>query len=662
MAPKKTQQIFSKALKAHLAGQVDTAAVLYKKLLTIKPGHVAALNNLGAIRLACADHRAAAECFEQVLKQDPANADALNNLGLILKSRNRLDQAADYFKKALKSAPANANLHTNLGAIYKLCGQYELAEKYHQKALAIDSNNVKALNNLGLVYKEIFQWDKAVEAFKKAIGLNPDDEELYFNLGEILVSAGRLDQAVAVAQKALDLFPGALTTACGAARVFIECGHWEEADRLIGAIAQFPFSSAQLALLRHLMLFINASALDRQTITRLHFTCGALIESFHEQNRDNLPFIFDDRFQQNGKLRIGYVSPDFNHHSVGYFFYEILKHHDPRRFEVYCYAISTKSDDLTDRISRLAAAFRPAHAMSDYDLAQSIYNDRIQILVDLAGYTRNNRLDVFALKPAPSQVTAIGYPHGSGLSTMDYRLTDDLAEGPGADDCYREKLIRLDPFFLPLPNFKAAVKTPVRAELGLFEDAFVFASFNAWHKLRPEVLRLWNRILQRIKKAQILFSFKHADQPYAQARVRSCFDVAPERLVFSSQTATQEDHRSRYALIDAALDPFPYSGTTTSWEALSMGVPVVTLKGGPHVQRTTYSMLVHLGLDMLVASDENEYLEIASRLVLKNGYLEKIRAHLSESVGRAIKKGNQGYVRQLEEAYLTMWAVHQKQG
>gem|GEM_PF-2186962 len=650
--------LFKKALTAHMETRLEEAAGLYRKLISKAPGHVPALNNLGTICLQTDDLNNAAIYFEKAIKIDNLNADALSNLGLIYKEKGDLEKATRFFQKALAINPSDSDLHTNLGAVLKIGGDFEQAKRCHQKALSLDPKNVKALNNLGLVYKEMANWQKAVHALKQALALNPDDEELFFNLSEVMASCGMLAEAVALVQKACALFPDSLTTAIGAARVMIECGHWENADPLIKAIIQYPFSQNEISLLRHLLLFINAAALSADDVAKIHSTCGKLIEQKIFQNPQYTPFNFKTRFKKKAKIRIGYVSPDFKRHSVGYFFHEIIRHHDHERFEIYCYAISAKKDDLTRKIAGQATLFCNASGLTDFDLARRIHNDRIQILVDLAGYTRDNRIDLFALKPAPVQVTAIGYPHGSGLPQMDFRITDARAEGPGADAHYCEKLVRLDGFFLPLPDFKECEKPPLRTELGLSRQAFVLASFNAWHKLRPEVLRLWNRILNKIDNAHILFSFKHAEKPYAQNRIRSYFDVDPKRLLFLSQTATEKQHRSRYLIADAALDPFPYNGTTTSLEALLMGVPVVTLKGPQHVQRTTYSMLAHLGLNMLVAENENSYVSIICDLAQQPEYLNDIRARLAQAVKRITARGNKGYVHQLEDAFEAMWAAY----
>jgi predicted O-linked N-acetylglucosamine transferase (SPINDLY family) len=312
-----------------------------------------------------------------------------------------------------------------------------------------------------------------------------------------------------------------------------------------------------------------------------------LIEELHKKDVQRNPFDFTGRFDGLDRLRVGYVSPDFRRHSVGWFFREIIHRHDHENFRIYCYSIIDRSDDLTKEIRAKSFQFRQVGHLNDVRFAGQIFEDRIQILVDLAGYTANNRLDIFALRPAPVQITAFGYPHGTGLKTMDYRITAREAEGPDAEKEYGERLLFMPDHFLPFPVFSQAPGLLTKEDIGLRSDAVLMVSFNARHKLRPEVLRLWNRILLGAPNTFLAFSFRHSDADFARRQVLRHFTVEHRRILFLSQMPTEEQHRARYHMADLSLDPFPYNGTTTSWEALCMGVPVITLKGHRHVQRTT---------------------------------------------------------------------------
>jgi len=648
-------RIFQAAVAAHVSGNMAQALSLYRRILEFRSNHIPALNNLGAIYLQSGDIKRAVDYLKKAIALKPDNVDALNNLGVLLNDSGNHQGAVTYFKKAVQLNPFDAELQTNLGSSLKALKKLEAAEACHRKAIDLDPKNAKAYNNLALLYKETGNMDSAIFNLHEALKLDPDDEKIYFNLADTLVAVGQLEEAATISEHAILRFPNSITTLVGASRVSIECGLWEKADPIIESAIQYPFTASDLDVLRHLLLFLNASAGKKQDIARLHFTAGRLIQEKTVEGAGRSDFDFRGCFQEKDKIRIGYVSPDFNRHSVGYFFREIIKHHNHNRFDIFCYFISDIEDEITHAIKAHATAFRRVRHLNNIDIAQQIYTDRIQILVDLAGYTRNSRLDIFALKPAPIQVTAIGYPHGSGLSAMDYRLTDQYAEGTDARQEYQEILLSMPGCFLPFPQFELPEQEIAREQLGIPEDHVVFVSFNAWHKLRPEVLSLWNQVLMAVPNSCLVLSFRHAETGYAQQRIRSYFKVVPNRLHFFGQTDTDIQHRARYLAADLALDPFPYNGTTTSWEALFMGVPVITLKGDRHVQRTTYSLLANLGLEWLAVDDESSYADMAVSLANDPEKRERLKQELQHAVRKVLQAGNTDYVESLELNYQEIW-------
>jgi len=659
MKDEDTEALFRKAVTAQLNGEIGLALSLYRDLLKSFPNHLPSLNNTGAIYLKSGDYASAMHFFRKALRLRPLNADAWNNLGVILARSADPARAVRCYERALRLKP-DSEIYTNLGSAYKDLGRLDQAELMHRKGLELDPSNPKAYNNLALVYIEMGRHDQAIACFRKALLMDNSDEEIVFNLGEALVGAGHVAEAVSLAEEALTLFPGSITTVVGAARVFLECGLWEKADPLIEAALRYPFTVSEAAVLRHLILFLNASVSSRQDIARMHLLCGQLIEEQLKEEIEANPFSFNGRFEKSSRLRIGYVSPDFNRHSVGWFFREIVKYHDSDHFDIYCYSLSDREDDLTRDIEASVTVFRRVKRLGDRQVTRQIFEDRIQILVDLAGYTRENRLEIFALRPAPIQITAIGYPHGTGLTSMDYRITDRLAEGPCADAEYAEALIRLPCFFLPLPPFERGNSGLRKEDIGIPTEAVTMVSFNAFHKLRPEVLRLWGRIMKRVPGSHMVFSFRHSQSEFVQARIRGYLGVSPERIHFLPQTATEEEHRARYLIGDLALDPFPYSGTTTSWEALSQGVPVITLRGVRHVERTTWSLLAELGLGYLAAEDEASYEKKVVTMARDADHLAEVKRDVKRSVRAAIAKGNRDYVRELETCLLDMWKRYLK--
>lgn len=645
------KNLFQDAVSAQVQGNMPAAMAIYHDILSKTPGHAPSLNNLAAIHIGFGEFDIAIDYLEKSLIVDEKNSDSLNNLGILLARTGRTEEALKYYHKALQVKPNDSEILTNLGSALKDQRQLDEAEGFHKKAIQEDPKSAKAYNNIGVVYKLKGDIEKAVNCFIKSAQLEPNDEQVYFNLGESLAAKGSYSDASALAFNALKLFPDSITTIVGCARIFIECGQWENADPLIRAAVSYDYSSAETGILRHLILFLNASSCSRQEISRMHSLCGSLILEQESCSAKSPDFYFSDRFRDSTMLRVGYISSDFRRHSVGWFFKEIIKYHNKDQFEIFCYSLSEKEDDLTREIMDQAKIFRKVGSQTNREIRQQIYDDRIQILVDLAGYTSDNRIEIMACKSAPVQVTAIGYPHGTGLETMDYRISDKNSEGPDFELEYTEKIVQLPEFFLPLPIYVRPEPVFTKSQMGIPDDSILFVSFNSLHKLRPEVLQLWNKILHNVPNSYLAFSFKHSEDLFLLEQIEKHFSIQPGRLIFLSQEKTEERHRARYLIADIALDPFPYSGTTTSWEALSMGVPVITLKGERHVQLTTHSMLQRLNLPFLSVDGEEAYIDISTDLALNPEKLHSLKTKIISKIDEIAGSGNRSYVRNLEKAF-----------
>jgi predicted O-linked N-acetylglucosamine transferase (SPINDLY family) len=359
---------------------------------------------------------------------------------------------------------------------------------------------------------------------------------------------------------------------------------------------------------------------------------------------------YADSYGGGGPLRIGYVSPDFRAHSVAYFLDSVFRRHDQDRVTLYCYSDTAMPDAVTARLRGSTAHWHDAYAMSDAALAQRIRADRIQVLVDLAGHTANNRLAVFAQRPAPVQVTWLGYGATTGLPQIDYRLTDARIDPPGtADAWWTEALYRLPggsmcyapPADCPLPD--AAEPGPV-----------TFGSFNNLSKINPAVVALWARVLNAVEGARLLLKARQLADPATGERLRRQFEshgVAAARIEFAARTESYHDHMACYGRVDVALDSFPYNGATTTCEALWMGTPVVSLAGGRSVARYGLSLLHAANCAEWAAHGPDEFVAIATGLAGSRPARAALRARIAKSTltdARAVAAG-------LEDAYDAMW-------
>ncbi len=356
-------------------------------------------------------------------------------------------------------------------------------------------------------------------------------------------------------------------------------------------------------------------------------------------------------------LRVGYVSGDFRRHPVAFFVEPLLRCHDRGAFHPFCYSNGGERDDLNMHLRALVPDWRDIAALDDDAVAALIRRDRIDILVDLSGHTAHHRLLVFARRPAPLQVTAIGYVNTTGLAAMDYRLTDAWCDPPGIDETlYSESLWRLPGGFncYAPPN---GLPAPGPAPLAT-RGHVTFGSFNNLDKISPEVLDLWAGLIGSVPGSRLVLKTKTLSDPTVGAAIRARFagaGVDPARIELIEWSATLREHFEHYRRIDIALDPFPYNGTTTTCEALMMGVPVIALAGDRHAARVSASILARLGLEVLVAPDPAGYLARAQALAQKPEAVVKLRDSLRRRIAASPLADAAGYTRSLEAAYREMW-------
>jgi predicted O-linked N-acetylglucosamine transferase (SPINDLY family) len=354
------------------------------------------------------------------------------------------------------------------------------------------------------------------------------------------------------------------------------------------------------------------------------------------------------------RLRVGYMSPNFSRHSVGYFAEPVIRHHDRNRFEVYCYYMHPLSDETTERFRQLADGWRHIAEAPDDAIEQLIRDDGIDILVDLAGHSKLNRLAVFARKPAPIQMTWLGYPNTTGLEAIDYRVTDWVADPYGdAERRHTERLLRIDDAFLCYqpPNDSPPVCSRSAA-------CIVFASFNNVSKLNEPMIKVWGQILAQVPESRLILKSARLDCQDIVNRVLNCFErnnIELGRIELKGWVPDRSHHLDHYGEIDIALDTFPYNGTTTTCEALWMGVPVVSLAGAVHMSRVGASILRCAGLDEFVAANADEYIATAVALAHDRDRRQALRANLRSRIMTSPLLDHEGFTRKLERQFRQCW-------
>ncbi len=669
-------------------GRLDDAIALYRQAIRLKPDFVTAYANLANALRSAGQLDEAIAVARQVVRMRPAAPEAHHDLGRSLKEKGHLSEAIAAYQQAILLKPDFAEAHLSLGLALKANRQDEQAIASYNRAIQIRPSFLDAINNLGVALRDIGQLDAAVKCFREAIRIKPDHPLAYNNLGNTLVDQRRLDEAIAVYRQAIKIAPGYAGWHSNLGNALTEKGLLDEAiDAQKQAIALNPkFAGGYNNLGGALQLcgrMDEAIAAYRQALAidpayvEAH---GNLIFALFFHPGHDAPTIADEhrrwdrqhaqplkKYHQphandrdpNRRLRIGYVSADFWLHPVGRFILPLLAAHDRAAVEIFCYSLVSAADGMTAKIRAQAQGWRNIVGLSDPQTAEMIRQDRIDILVDLAGHTCGNRMLTFALKPAPVQVTYLGYPGSTGQSLIDYRFTDALADPPGLTDAHNsEKLIRLPRTawcFHPSEHCPPIAPSPAVAT-----GRVTFGSFNNLAKVNEPTLQLWAKILRAVPGSKLLVKAKALNSAMARRNIQRTMQEAgvdPARLELCSWLAPAS-HLELYAKVDIALDTFPYHGTTTTCEALWQGVPVVTLAGQSHASRVGVSLLTSIGLPELIAGSPEQYVQIATALALDIQRLSELRATLRDRMAKSPLMDARGFAGEIESAYRQMWRAY----
>ncbi len=522
----------------------------------------------------------------------------------------------------------------------------------YRRATEIDPSFAEACNSLGAMLQESGGLDDAIAAYRRAIEIKPDYAAAHSNLGAASLCNGHFDEALTHCHRALRFDSNDVGAHNNLGMTLQNVGRLDEAIEVYkNALTLRPnFSGAH----SNLILTMNYHP---------RFTAEAILaESRYWDEIHALPYAVRTRPHANARdperrLRIGYVSPDFRCHSVSYFVEPLLAAHDRNAVEVFCYADVARPDEMTARLQTLADGWRSTVGLSDAEVADQIGKDRIDILVDLAGHTAGNRLLAFAQRPAPVQVTWLGYPNTTGLSAIDYRFTDGIADPEGiAEAHHSEILVRLPGGFLCYgpPAMSPELTPPPAARSG----QVTFGSFNNLAKVTSEVVKAWASILKAVPGSRILIKSKPLADEATRAHYLALFaaqGIEANRIELISAIPSISGHLAAYENVDIALDPFPYNGTTTTCEALWLGVPVITLCGACHAARVGASLLTAVGLTDLIAETSDGYIETAAGLAKNIDRLKALRKDLRPRMAASPLCDGETFARSMEAAYRDMW-------
>jgi predicted O-linked N-acetylglucosamine transferase (SPINDLY family) len=594
----------------------DEAIAAYRRAITVAPAFAEAYTHLGVSLFEAGRGVEAIAAHRRAIALEPDRAQAHYNLGCVLAHEGKLDEAITSLLRAVELAPDLADAYNNLGVVFRKNGREEEAIAAYRRVIELQDDHADAHNNLGNVLGERGLPDLAIAAYRRAIALRPDFSEAHNNLGNLMRDQGDLDEALACYRRALTANP------------------------------QFSRAASNLVLTLHYHPDYDAQAILAEHRRWAEKHAAPLVNESRPHDNERAP----DR-----RLRVGFLSPDFREHPVGRLLLPLFAHRDQRRFEFIGYSDVRTVDELTEKLEALADCWHDTSALSDAQLAQRIRDDRIDILVDLALHTLDNRLLVFAREPAPVQVTMLGMPATTGLATIDYRLTDPYLDPPGATDGdYTEQSIRLPHCFW---CYEPPREAPPVGPLPALTNGFVtFGCLNQFTKVSRAVWPLWVRILQSLPGARlVLLCPPGGHRDAVRARLQDA-DIAEDRVEFVAR-GSHSEYFHRYLELDLSLDPFPYNGHTSTLDSLWMGVPVITLSGRTAVGRGGDSILSNAGLPELISRAPDQYVEIAVQWAEDRARLSALRAGLRERMRSSVLMDGPQYAADVEAAVRWMWTT-----
>jgi protein O-GlcNAc transferase len=707
--------VLARAVQCYAAGNLAATEQLCRQILQANPAHSDALNLLGLAAQRAGQYQAALEYIGQALAIRPDSAEYHSNLAFVYRSLGRAEEAIASYKKALRLGPNVAELHCSLGAVLGEQGRLAEARTSFQEALRLRPSFPEAHYLMANVLQQMGQLPQAERSFRETARLRPDFPRIHILLGNLQMQMGRPREAEASYRAGLRLQPGNadLLSNLGSALTeqerFAEAeACYQEALRLAPESVETHYNfglnyAAQGEHDKAFGCYENAVRIKKDFadgLYRLGVACNdrGMLEQAAEYYRRALALRPNDQAIQSSRLllshyfadydpeasfaehrawasrleqtpvqhqpshpvdrdpgrrlRIGYVSPDFCAHVMGRYSEAVIGAHDRSQFEVFCYANVRKEDECTQHIKAVADHWRSVVGLPDSQVFQMIRDDRINVLIDLAGHTGGNRLRVFALKPAPVQVTHCGYPGGTGLTAIDYRLTDPYCDRPGKTERFHIEKV------MYLPEAHWCYAPPPTPEVGPLPaqkaGAVTFASLNNLAKVTEPMIGLWARILGALPQSQLLAQTgagRAGDERVRAAFAR--FGTKPDRVTLVPKVKSDAYYR-RFGEVDICLDTYPYTGCNTTADALWMGVPVVTRAGPTCVTRLGVSAMVLAGLEDLVTDTPEAYVETAVKLAQDLPRLRALRGELRERVRRTLGDVPR-FTRQLETAYRAMW-------
>ena len=634
-------QAKSKGIKGADFDQLEQRLSDTNKALSTKPDYAAVYNNMGLTLQEQGKLEEAIEAYKKALSIKPKNAEGYYNMGIVLQQQSNLKEAIEAYNKALSIKPDYAEAYNNMGNALQQQGNLEEAIKAYSKALSIKSDYTEAYYNMGIAFKSQNKLEEAVKAYSKALVIKPDYADAYNNMGIVLQDQGKPEEAIKAYSKALSIKPDYEAARTQKLNQQALICNWDSIAKDVNLIPELGTSEKHVPPFALLSL---EDAPERHLIRSKRYAKAKYLQkALPPKARPS---------KKPKRIRIGYFSTDFKEHPVAYLIAKVLEQHNRDQFEIFGYSIyGSSSCIMRQRLKKSFDSFTDVQSMSDRDIALQARQDKIDIAVDLNGYTQYARTGIFAYRAAPIQISYLGYPGSMGAEFIDYIVADQHLIPAENQKHFSEKQIYLPNTYMPTDDSRELSQKPMnRSDIGLPDDAFVFCCFNNNYKISPNEFDIWMRLLNKVENSVLWL--RHSNQ-FSHINMRNeaqTRNVDPSRLVFADKIPMDE-HLARQRLADLFVDTFAFNAHTTAAEALWAGLPVVTKVGLGFAARVAGSLLNEIGLPELITQNEKEYEALILELATNPTKLRKIKEKLATNRLTQPLFNTELYTKHLENGY-----------
>jgi|SaaInlV_165m_DNA_1040744.scaffolds.fasta_scaffold04042_3 protein O-GlcNAc transferase len=622
------EQILNKAKQLHQAGKIKEAQNLYLELIKDNNKDVKLYFLIGTSFLQLKNYQQAKNYLNNSIKIDPNIPHIYNSRGIVHSKTKEFQNAIDDFDKAIFLKKNFLEAYLNKGIVLKNIKKFNDSFKCFDECLKIDSQNPKVYFNLGNLFTEFGKYQEAKNAYDKAIFFNDKFAEAYDGRGDVLRELSKINQD----DKYFEL---SIKDSEEAYRIN------ENLDYLFGKIVHSKmFLNDWNDLNKQIEIILNGIKNDKKII--IPFPLLSLVDDPQKHKENSILFAntyvpilsnnFKTKTTDNSKINIGYFSADLNAHAVSQLMHKMLRIHDKKKFQIFCYAFGLKKkDELHKNIEQNVDVYRDIGNISDHEAALLARKDKIDIAIDLQGYTGKQRSGIFANRAAPIQINYLGYPGTMGAKFIDYIVADENLIPEKNQKFYSERIIYMpDSYQVQDDELKAAEITPSKIELGLPENCFIFCAINNNYKILPEVFNSWMKILGKVDQSVLWLLETNEVAKNNLLKEAELRKISSERIVFAKKTS-YDIYLSQFKHADLFLDTFVYNAGATASNSLWMGVPVLTKIGQSYSSRMASSLLYSVGLPELITNSNEAYIKLAVELATNTNKLKSIKLKLKEN-------------------------------